>query len=281
MIVGNPRTKQIFKTSRYTTLILGAVVMVLPFAYMVSTSFKKRTFLFQNPPQFIPSEPTTRNYIDAWSSSHFSKYFLNSLIVATSSTVITVTFAAMSAYAFARFNFFGKKPLFIALLLGLMVPTIVMIIPQFIIAKKLHLVDSLIGLIFFYIGGNFALNTFLLRGFMEEIPVELEDSMKVEGANAWTRFVRLYLPLSRPALGTVALFSFLGSWDEFAWAVTLINSEDKRTLPIGIALFHGAHATSWGLVFAASIIALVPVVIVFLAAQRHFIQGLSVGGVKG
>lgn len=281
MIVANPRSRSILKTGRYATLVLGAIVMILPFAYMVSTSFKKRTFLFQNPPQFIPSEPTTRNYIDAWNSSHFSKYFLNSLIVATSSTIITVTFAAMSAYAFARFYFFGKKPLFIMLLLGLMVPTIVMIIPQFIIAKKLHLVDSLTGLIFFYIGGNFALNTFLLRGFMEEIPVELEDSMKVEGANAWTRFIRLYLPLSRPALGTVALFSFLGSWDEFAWAVTLINSEDKRTLPIGIALFHGAHATSWGLVFAASIIALIPVVIVFLAAQRHFIQGLSVGGVKG
>jgi multiple sugar transport system permease protein len=248
---------------------------------MVSTSFKKYTYLFESPPQFIPKEPTLQNYIQAWTVGHFSRYFFNSLFVTSVSTVFTVVFASMAAFAFAKYVFFGKKVLFILLLMGLVVPGIVLIIPQFIIAKHLHLIDSFAGLILFYIGMNFSLDTFLLRGFMEDIPPELDDAMKVDGASAWTRFARLYVPLSRPALATVTLFSFLASWDEFAWAITLINSQDKRTLPIAIALFHGQHATSWGLVFAASLIALVPIIIVFLITQKHFIEGLSTGAVKG
>jgi multiple sugar transport system permease protein len=281
MIVSNPIKTKASQYLRFTSLAIGAVIMVLPFAYMVSTSFKKRTFLFEFPPRFIPSEPTFQNYIDAWQKNNFSRYFLNSLFVASSSTLITVIVASMSAFAFARFSFVGKKIIFNTMLLGLMVPTIVMIIPQFIIAKNLHLIDSFGGLILFYIGANYALNTFLLRGFMEDIPKELDEAMLVDGANTWQRFSRLYVPLSRPAIATVTLFSFLGAWDEFAWAVTLINSEEKRTLPIAIALFHGQHATSWGLVFAASIIALIPVITVYLFAQKHFVEGLSLGGVKG
>lgn len=281
MIVASRKRANIFRITRYILLCAGSVIMVLPFAYMVSTSFKKHTYLFESPPRFIPKEPTVSNYVQAWTGNNFSRYFLNSLVVASISTIITVIFAAMAAYAFAKFAFIGKRALFVMLLTGLVVPTIVLIIPQFIIAKHLHLIDSFAGLILFYIGGNFALNTFLLRGFMEDIPSELDDAMKVDGANSWKRFIKLYLPLSRPALATVTLFSFLGSWDEFAWAVTIINSESKRTLPVAIALFHGQHATSWGLVFAASVIALIPVFIIFLVAQKHFVQGLSMGAIKG
>lgn len=281
MIVGNKKRTRLMTTSRFVTLCLFSLVMVLPFLYMVSTSFKKYTYLFESPPQFIPKEPTLQNYVQAWTAGHFSRYFFNSLFVTSVSTVFTVVFASMAAFAFAKYVFFGKKVLFILLLMGLVVPGIVLIIPQFIIAKHLHLIDSFAGLILFYIGMNFSLDTFLLRGFMEDIPRELDEAMKVDGASAWTRFARLYVPLSRPALATVTLFSFLASWDEFAWAITLINSQDKRTLPIAIALFHGQHATSWGLVFAASLIALVPIIIVFLITQKHFIEGLSTGAVKG
>jgi multiple sugar transport system permease protein len=281
MIVKSHRGEKLSQSARFIALLIGTVIMVMPFIYMVSTSFKKRTFLFEYPPKFFPTEPTVENYIDAWSRSDFSRYFLNSLFVATISTLITVLFATMCAYGFARFQFFGKKTLFTMMILGLMVPTIVMIIPQFIIAKNLHLIDSFSGLIFFYVGGNFALNTFLMRGFMEEIPKELDDAMLVDGAGPWKRFTKLYIPLSKPAIATISLFSFLGAWDEFAWAMTLINSPEKRTLPIAIALFQGQHATSWGLVFAACVIALIPVFIVYLFAQKHFVSGLSVGAVKG
>ena len=281
MIVASKKYVKFTQSARFITLCVVSIIMLLPFIYMISTSFKKHTYIFESPPRFIPKEPTFSNYVQAWSNNNFSRYFLNSLIVTATSTVVTVLLAAMAAFAFAKFAFFGKRFLFILLLAGLVVPGIVLIIPQFIIAAHLHLIDSFAGLILFYIGGNFALNTFLLRGFMEDIPKELDDAMKVDGADAWQRFIKLYIPLSRPALATVSLFSFLACWDEFAWAVTIINSENKRTLPIAIALFQGQNQTSWGLVFAASVIALIPVFIVFIFAQKHFVQGLSVGALKG
>jgi ABC-type glycerol-3-phosphate transport system permease component len=185
------------------------------------------------------------------------------------------------AYAFARFSFPGKRVLFSLLLLGLMVPTIMLLIPQFLLAKKLMLLDSLLGLVVFYTGGNLALNTFLLRSFFQEIPRELEEAMVVDGAGPWLRFWQLIIPLSRPALATVGIFTFLASWDEFAWALTIISDPGKRTLPIAIALFQGQHATSWGLVFAASVIAILPVIAIFLFFQRHFVSGLATGALKG
>jgi multiple sugar transport system permease protein len=155
-----------------------------------------------------------------------------------------------------------------------------LIIPQFLLAKNLGMLDSLTGLVFFYTGGTVALNTFLLRSFFQDIPRELEEAMVVDGAGPWTRYRKLILPLSRPALATVAIFSFLASWDEFVWALTVINDPDKRTLPIAIALFQGQHSTSWGLVFAASVIAVVPVIAIFVAFQRQFVSGLASGALK-
>ena len=184
------------------------------------------------------------------------------------------------AFAFARFIFPGRRLLFGLLLVGLMVPTIMLLVPQFLLAKRLMLLDSLWGLILFYTGGNLALNTFLLRSFFQDIPVVLEEAMVVDGAGAWTRFSRLIVPLSRPALATVSIFTFLASWDEFAWALTIINNPHKRTLPIAISLFQGQHATSWGLVFAASVIAVVPVICIFVAFQRQFVSGIASGALK-
>jgi multiple sugar transport system permease protein len=143
------------------------------------------------------------------------------------------------------------------------------------------LLNSLWGLVVFYTGGNLALNTFLLRSFFADIPSELEEAMVVDGAGPWRRFWQLVLPLSRPALATVAIFTFLGSWDEFVWALTIINDPGKRTLPMAIALFQGQHATSWGLVFAASAIAVVPVILIFAVFQRQFVSGLTTGALKG
>jgi multiple sugar transport system permease protein len=279
-VVGGRRT-WLSRTVRYTLLIAGAIVMVAPFAYMLSTSFKAHAYVLEVPPRFIPKHPTLANYQSAWGSNNFNRYFLNSVFVAGVTTLLSVLLSSMMAYAFARFRFPGRRPLFGLLLVGLMVPTMMLIIPQFLLARTAGLLDSFSGLIVFYVGGTLALNTFLLRGFFEVVPVELEEAMLVDGANAWTRYWKLILPLSRPALATVAVFSFLASWDEFVWALTIINNPSKRTLPIAIALFQGEHQTSWGLVFAASAIAVAPVIAIFLAAQRQFISGLASGAVKG
>jgi ABC-type glycerol-3-phosphate transport system permease component len=268
-------------TFRYVVLIVGAFVMVTPFLYMVSTSFQSQAFVLTIPPQFIPNPATTKNYTDAVGSQNFLLYFANSLLVAVVSTAGSVLLSSMMAFAFARFTFRGKEAIFRLLLAGLTIPAVMLLIPQFILAKNLHLLDSLGGLIFFYIAGSLSLNTFLLRGFLTSIPGELDQAMQVDGANSWTRYWRLALPLAKPALATATIFTFLNSWDEYPIALTMINNTDHATLPLAIANFQGQHATQWGLVFAASLIAVIPVIIVFLVFQRYFVQGLTAGAVKG
>lgn len=280
MIEGSPSRRRAVMLTRYALLVFGALVLATPFAAMISTSLKENTFILDDPAGLIVTHPTLSNYVAAWRSAHFARYFVNSMLVALVSTALTVLLASMMAYAFARYEFRGKRLLFGMLLVGLMVPTMTLLIPQYLLARDLHLLDSLHGLVPFYVGGGLALSTFLIRGFFEGIPRELDEAMLVDGANAWTRYWRLALPLARPALATSAIFSFLGSWDEYVWALTVINDPDKRTLPIAIALFQGEHSTSWGLVFAASVIAVVPVVLVYITFQRYFVAGLTVGAVK-
>ncbi len=273
--------RQALNGIRLVALIVGAIVMITPFLYMLSTSFKPQAYVLTTPPQFIPDPFTWENYVQAWTSQDFSRYAMNSIIVAVVSTTLSVLISSMMAYAFARFEFCGREVIFRVLLIGLMVPAMMLIIPQFVLAKYFGLLDSLAGLIVFYVAGSLALNVFLLRGFFAAIPGELDQAMQVDGANAWTRYWRLAIPLARPALATATIFTFLASWDEFAWALTIINSPQNRTLPIAIQLFQGQNATQWGLVFAASVIAVIPVIIVYLIFQRHFVQGLTSGAVKG
>lgn len=268
-------------TFRYAVLIVGAVVMVTPFIYMLSTSFQSQAYVLTLPPQFIPNPATTANYTRALTTENFLLYFANSLIVTVISTAISVLISSMMAFAFARFDFAGKEVIFRVLLAGLTIPAVMLLIPQFVLAKNLHLLDSLGGLIVFYVAGSLSLNTFLLRGFLASIPGELDQAMQVDGANPWTRYWRLALPLARPAIATATIFTFLNGWDEYPIALTMITNPDSRTLPLAIATFQGQNATQWGLVFAASLIAVVPVIIVFLVFQRYFVQGLTSGAVKG
>jgi multiple sugar transport system permease protein len=281
MVVGNRRRARALVGSRLVLLTVGAVVMTAPLAYMIAISFQHNQFVLQLPPQFIPHHPTAGNYSDAWTSNRFGRYFFNSLLVACLTTVASLVLSSMMGYALARLRFPGRRLLFGVILVALMVPSMMLLIPQFLLAKKLLLLNSLWGLVFFYVGTGVAGSAFLLRSFFLDIPRELEEAMVVDGAGPWTRYRRLVLPMSRPALATVAIFTFVGAWEEFTWALTTINDPDKYTLPIAIELFQGQHATSWGLVFAASIIAILPVVLVFVAFQRQFIGNLGVGALKG
>ena len=266
---------------RLTTLAIGALVMITPFLYMISTSFKAQQYVLKIPPQFIPDPATLSNYERVLVRGDFGQYFLNSVFVAVTATAIAVLLSAMMAYGFARYRFRGREWLFRILLLGLMIPALMLIVPQFVLAKWLGLIDTLWGLIVFYVAGNLALNTFLLRGFFEALPQELDDAMQIDGATDWRRFIGLALPLARPALATATIFTFLATWDEYAWALTSITSPENKTLPIAIALLQGPKGTQWGLVFAASLVAILPVIAVFLIFQRHFVQGLTAGAVKG
>jgi ABC-type glycerol-3-phosphate transport system permease component len=265
----------------YGLLIAGLVVVALPFVLMISTSLKPQQYTFEYPPRLIPSEVTLNNYVQAMGKDLFFLYFLNSLLVASLTTAVTVLVSSLLAFAFARLDFPGKEPLFYLFLVGMMIPSVTLIIPQFLVAKALRLLNKHVGLVAVYVTMNLAMQTFLLRGFFESIPAELEDAVRIDGGGKWTTFWRLILPLSRPGLATVGIFTFLYSWDEFPWAHVAIKETSRRTLPIAIALFQNQHLTQWGQVFAASVVALIPVVVVFALFQRHFIRGIATSGLKG
>ena len=279
--MGLKTQQRLTKVITYSLLILGVLVVAVPFWYMIITSLKPQSYIFEMPPRLWPQEITIRNYTEALGKDSFGLYFVNSLFVAVVSTALTVLVSALLAYAFARIKFPGSELLFYVFLLGMMIPPVMLIIPQFIIAKYLHLLDSFQGLIVVYVTMNLAMNTFLLRGFFEGIPRDLEEAALMDGAGRWTIFWRIVIPLSRPGLAVVTIFTFLYSWDEFPWAHVAIKETSRRTLPIAIALFQSQHLTEWGQVFAASVVALIPVVIVFAVFQRYFIRGIAATGIKG
>jgi multiple sugar transport system permease protein len=265
----------------YTLLVFGALLTLVPFIYMISTSLKGPVYVFEYPPRFIPAEPTFENFVTAWTSKRFDRYFFNSLFVTISTTLLVVLLSSMMAFAFARFNFIFKKPLYYSIMIFMMLPAMILIVPQFILASKLKMLDSLPGLVVVYTALNIPLNTFLLTGFLKQVPKELEEAARIDGASSWSIYWKIMLPLSKPALATAAIFSSLGAWDEYVWALTVLNDPIKRTLPVGIASFHGVFYSDWGLVFSASLIAILPIITLFILMQRYFVKGTISGALKG
>jgi multiple sugar transport system permease protein len=262
-------------------LVIGAVITIFPLIYMLSTSLKGAIYIFEMPPQLIPDHPTLKNFADAWNTNNFGSYFQNSLVVTIISTSFTILLGSMMAYAFARFNFFLKKPLYYMVIFFMMLPAMSLIVPQFILASRFKLVDHLIGVIVVYIAQNIPFSTFLLRGFIEQVPREILEASEIDGASHWDIYWRIVLPLCKPALATAAIIASLGSWDEYVWANTILNNPKVRTLPVGIANFQGVHSTNWGIVFAASIIAVGPILLFFIFLQKFVIKGIATGAVKG
>jgi multiple sugar transport system permease protein len=269
------------KLANYTLLAVGLAFVLIPIWYMVATSFKPQTMIFEMPPRLWPQAWTLKNYIAALGKDQFGQYFLNSVWVVLGATCLTVLVSSMLAFVFARLQFPGKEIVFYVFLLGMMVPPVMLIIPQFLVSKYLGLINHLEGLVLVYATMNISMQTFLLRGVFEAVPRDLEEAALIDGGGQWTIFTRIVLPLSGPGLAVVVINTFLYSWEEFAWANVLITNAKLRTLPIGIALFQSEHLTEWGQVFAASLVALVPVVLVFLLFQRYFIQGIATTGMKG
>ncbi len=265
----------------FVIAIVFAIIMLAPFALMVSTAFKEHAYVLEIPPRLIPESPTLDNFVEALTTNDFGRYFVNSVFVATLSTILSVTLASMLAFVFARYEFPGRRVLFGALLFTIMVPGLVLLIPQFVLARNLGLLNSLWGLIIVYSVLNMGLNTFLMRGFFAGMPKEVFDAAQVDGAGPFRLFWSVALPLAKPGLATVTIFSFLAAWDEFTWAIVTIADRELYTLPVAIRLFQRANGTEWGLVFAASLIALAPVLVLFVALQRHIVSGAFQGATKG
>ncbi len=266
--------------TRLALACVFAVVAVFPLLYMVSLSFQPTDDIFTTHPTLIPSHPTTLNYVQAWTENDFSRFFFNSMGVALLTVVLTVVLASLAAFAFARYRFPCKELIFYLFLAALAVPSVDLIIPQYILMARLHLTNSLPGLSLIYTSENLPFSIFLLRGFFEAIPKELEESFRLEGARTLRVLTRLIAPLSAPALAVVAVFTFNFAWEEFVVASTLIDKSTRLTLPIGLNSFIGEHTTSWGPLFAGSMFATVPSILVYVVSQRWFRRGVSVGGIR-
>ncbi|RSK29419.1 carbohydrate ABC transporter permease [Bacillus sp. HMF5848] len=262
----------------YLVLILGAAIMIIPFIWMLSTSLKTSGATMVLPPQILPEEVHWGNYQRVAEAFPVFRFLFNSLFVAVTSTIGQILLCSMAAYAFARLEFKGRDFIFIIYLATLMVPTQVTMTPQFILMKYLGWLDSYQGLI---LPGMFnAFGTFLLRQFFLGIPKELEEAAFIDGASHFRIFIQIILPLAKPALATLAIFSFMQSWNNYLWPLIVIDNPDMMTLPLGLSLLQGRWETDWNLMMAGVVISVIPVLAVYLFAQRYFIQGITLSGLK-
>lgn len=263
----------------YLLLILGLLLLVGPFIWMILGSFKTTGELRQVPPTWLPEQWTTANYEELFSRQNFARFFLNSSVVAFFVTAGNVIFCSMLGYALAKLTFPGKRILFAVVLITLMVPGVVTFMPLFVLVANLNLVNTHAGLILPFLAGAFGV--FLMRQFIGGIPDELLDAARVDGAGEHYIFWRIVMPLCGPALATLTILTFLASWNSFLWPLVVATSEDMFTLPVAVAfLATGQTETNVALLMAGSVIVILPVIIVFILLQRHFTQGIAMTGFK-
>jgi multiple sugar transport system permease protein len=278
MRIGQRMLRHTGRFLAYAIVTIGALAMVAPFLWMASTAFKGGS-AFDYPPQWIPDEITLDNFREVWTIVPFGRYLFNSLFIAVCVTVGEVLTSALAAYAFARLRFPGRDAMFLMYLATLMIPGQVTIIPNFILMRYIGWINTYQGLI---IPTAFtALGTFLLRQYFLSIPRELEEAARVDGASYFQVWWRIIMPLSSPAIATLAVFSFMGAWNSFLWPFIMVSSSEMRTLTVALRSFQTEYGTEWGLMMAGSLIAMLPMLIIFLAAQRYFVRGIATTGFGG
>lgn len=269
--------------SLFWQLVLTAValLMVAPLAWMLSTSFKPEREVLTTAHQWIPPHPTLANYAELMKRSEefpVGRWFLNSLGVSLTTTLLVITVSSMAAYAFARLKFKGRDALFLAVVATMAVPAQVTLIPVFLVVQRLGLFNSYAGLILPGVASAFGV--FLLRQFFSSIPTELEEAAYLDGATHFTTFLRVILPLGKPAVATLAIFTFIGSWNDFVWPLIVTNDIEMRTLPVGLSIFQGRYTTEYGLTMAAAAAMTIPALLAFILFQRRITAGIALTGLK-
>jgi ABC-type glycerol-3-phosphate transport system permease component len=269
-------------------LILGGFLMTVPFLWMITTSLKTRAETFAVAPTIFPAVPRWENYSEMWNALPFGSFFLNSVKLAVLNTVGQVISCSMAAYAFAVLRFRFRGPLFALLLATLIIPFQVVLVPNFILYRMLPHPFSTSGnwigtqeplWVGAFLGGAFG--TFLLRQFFLAIPRELADAARVDGANPWQIYRRIYLPLAKPALATLAIFTFMWTWNDFINPIIYLRDVGSFTLTAGLSLFQGQYVGKWPLLMAGALLSVVPMIILFVIAQRQFVRGIAMTGIKG
>jgi multiple sugar transport system permease protein len=260
-------------------LITGSVAMLLPFIWMLSTSLKTPPQIFTYPPVWIPDPIAWQNYRETVSVMPFGRFYLNSLIVASSITILQLLTSSLAAFAFARLRFRGRNALFLLYLATLMIPFQVTMLPNFILMSWLRWFDTYQALI---LPPAFsAFSTFLLRQYFLGLPLDLDEAARIDGASSFRIWWQIVLPLSGPVLAALTIFVFLNNWNDFLWPLVITDSLEMRTLPVGLSILQGQYSVRWNLLMAGSVIAMLPVLIVYTLGQKWFIQGFTMSGLGG
>jgi putative chitobiose transport system permease protein len=265
-----------------TYALLGAiaVVMLLPLLWLVSTSLKSPTEnIFQQPPQFLPQQPTFGNFVKVWQTNPFGRYLLNSTLVSVLTVGLNLLFCSLAAYPLARLDFRGRDVIFAAIVSTIMIPFQIVMIPLYILTVQLRLVNTYLGLIFPAIASAFGI--FLLRQAFQGVPKELEEAARMDGCSELGIWWYVMLPSIRPALVTLAIFVFIGSWSDFLWPLIVTKSPELYTLPVGVSYLAGTFSLDWRLIAAGSVISIVPILLFFLVMQHYIVPTESGSGVKG
>lgn len=278
--------KIISKFSIHSVLIFTSLLSIFPFIWLISTSLKGiNEDIFLYPPTIIPTDFTWTNYIEVWQRVNFLGYFANSMIVAGLTVLLNLILSSLAAYPLARMHFKGKKVFFFAILATIMIPFQAIMLPVYLITLKLNLIDSVnnfmgyIGLVMPFAVSAFGI--FLMRQAFLKIPREIEEAAIVDGCNVFQMFVKVVIPMVKPTLAVLAVFTFIGSWGEFLWPSIILTKDSMYTLPVGINNLQGMFSANWRFIAAGSIISIIPIIIFFLAMQKYFISGENDGAVKG
>ena len=279
MLIRRKLWSPIFKIAIYIFLLFLALTMLIPFLWMVMTSFMDELEVYQFPPRLYPKKFLWSNYKEALTLLPFSRFFLNSFIMSLGVVIGQLIICSMASFAFSRLKFRGRDKLFTIYLSTMMIPVIVLIIPQFLIVDSFRWLNSYWALIVPFL--NSVWGIFLLRQFFLTLPKDLEDAARIDGASDWMIYWKIILPLSKPALATLGIFSFVGTWKEFLWPLIATTQMEMRPVEVGIALFHTLHLTKWPYQMAAAVVVMLPLVIVFFFTQRYFIKGIALTGMKG
>jgi multiple sugar transport system permease protein len=263
----------------HLVLLPIAFVMLVPLIWMILTSLQTLDETRRFPPTLLPASPQFGNYTEVLQRAPFARWFLNTTIVTVACVIGNLFFCSLAAYAFARIKFFGREVVFILILATLMIPFQVIIIPTFLIVRSLHLIDTLGALILPNLAGAFGI--FMLRQFFLTLPVELEEAARIDGASRLGVLFKIVLPLSGPALATLAVITFMWTWNDFLWPLITLYHDQNMTLQLGLATFQGAHTTNTNLLMAANVMSMLPVLLLFFFAQRYFVRGIATTGLKG
>ncbi|MCJ7695093.1 MAG: carbohydrate ABC transporter permease [Anaerolineaceae bacterium] len=270
--------RAIFGIFKYFVAISILVFTIFPIIWMAITSVQQRKEVFGT---FLPKTLDFSNYPRVWRVMNFPQHFMNSVLVTGATVLIVVVVATLAGYAFARYKFRGRDVIFYIFLGSMMVPPQVILIPMFMFIVDINLINTLPGLIIAYLGRNIPFAMFLMRAFFKTLPSELADAARIDGCSEWQVFWKVYLPLARPGIATITIFQFMNTWNEFMLATTFITDPNKKTLQPSLATAVGQYSTDWTALSAGLLMAILPIVIVYISLQRQFIKGLTAGAIKG